>query len=703
MYFSQGIHNLVLPAWLLGIMGPNGIGRRGIAGNPLLLNTDLRSYYALGSPDSEEEPVIDHRGGIIPSPGSYTLLFGTIYQNKLHYSSEVGEVKVDLHDDGFPIATVTWELEGDVLLFNVFADRNDGKEAMVINVVRGFSNHQLFVTLCPIDQEGLTQVSELVYDSKINKLTIPNHPDILISETPIKSITCTLQEGHAGKLILHSKNNQSSCVCKASAATWAASFPVRANPDFLIPLNNCDIDFDEAPDMDDIEYDWQDLLDELPVISTSDEKVDYFYKVSALVLRLLSDAERKSITIGPSLQEEMWLPGLVFQTKALDRLGFGEEIVKPILNKMMMQVDTNGIIAKGKQWDSQGALVLAVFNHYKYSDDKNWLGEKYNVIKRIADWVTRQSKKDDEESILSGLLPLGAPSWFNPLYWEHDYYYFNNFWALSVLKNIVSISKDLGKHGDCDKFTNDMDNYRENIDNSISQVCEETVYLPAGPFKKDSAEMLFVLHGFYPLDLYLPSYQPIYNSYLHLKNNYFINGGLLIDQPWNSYASYFSILFAQAARFVGEMKHVDKVIKFLINHTTNKQGWAEGISPQSGLGSVGDSPNGYAAAEFVNLVLDLFAEQKDDNTLILLKGIPKKWLTKGVSAKNIRLFANSTLDLTAKLSKNKLTLNWKINNPNTSHLPQVYLEDAPEQVLLRQISNHLFELPDFSGELVINY
>lgn len=67
-YFSRGKHDLVLPAWLLGILGPNGEGRHGIAGNPLLNNSDLRSYYALGSPKSEEEPVVDHCGGVIPIP-----------------------------------------------------------------------------------------------------------------------------------------------------------------------------------------------------------------------------------------------------------------------------------------------------------------------------------------------------------------------------------------------------------------------------------------------------------------------------------------------------------------------------------------------------------------------------------------------------------------------------------------------------------
>lgn len=705
LYFSRGKHNLVLPAWLLDLLGPNGRGRRGIAGLPILLNTDLRSYYALGSPDSEEEPVLDHKGGIIPIPGSYTLLFGTIIGERPVYSSELGDVKVELHEDGFPIATITWEVDNDTMLFTVFADKKDENEAMVINVVRGFSDHQLLISLCPVDQEGITKVGKLEFDNKTNILKVDGLPNIFLSENPIQSTVMTLNEGHAGKMIHKMSESTTSCSCEANAASWAASFPVRANPDIVIPLSSDvdEYDLSDAPDEDDIEYKWEDILDEFPQISTSNKEVDYYYRVSGIVLRLLSDVAKNSLTIGPSLQEEMWLPSLVFQTRALDRLGFSTSIVRGVLDNLLANVDNNGLIAKGSQWDAQGALVLAVFYHYQYTGDKDWLGDKYSTLKRIAEWVLRQTKKDENHGRIAGLLPPGTSSWFDPLYWEYGYYYSNNFWSLSILKNIAEIASELGKHGDSDKFSNDMDRYRESIENSISQVCEETVFLPASPFMRDSSEMIFVLHAFYPLNLYSASYRPIINSINHLWKNYVIDGGILIDQPWNSYGSYLSILMAQASRYIDETSRVGEVISFLINHATNKQGWAEGISPQTSLGSVGDSPNGYAAAEFCNLIQDLFVEEHWMEPLVLLKGMPKEWLIEGIEAKGILLFNNSKIDIKAKLEKEILNLEWEIHFPTMDTLPRLYNPSSKEIPELKQITNFLFELPDFKGKMNLTY
>ncbi|MHA2253571.1 MAG: hypothetical protein ACXAD7_24645, partial [Candidatus Kariarchaeaceae archaeon] len=197
-YFSKGQHDLVLPAWVLGILGPTGEGRHGISGAPILKNTDLRSYYALGSPDSEDEPVVDHRGGVIPIPGSYTIIFGTQINERPFYSSEIGEISVELHDDGFPIVSVFWEVDGDTMVYDAFSDRDeDGNEALSITVARGFANHPLFVCLTPMDQDGITSIPSIMYDSKEQYLTVSEHPPISISEPPIRVVTLPINQGHA--------------------------------------------------------------------------------------------------------------------------------------------------------------------------------------------------------------------------------------------------------------------------------------------------------------------------------------------------------------------------------------------------------------------------------------------------------------------------------------------------------------------------
>ena len=707
-YFTRGKHDLVLPAWVIGLLGPDGEGMQGIAGEYSLTNTDLRSYYALGSPRSEEEPVVDHRGGIIPTPSSYTIIFGTVVNGRPLYSSEIGEVTVD-YEDGFPAATVYWNVDNDTLVYDVFADRDDNdNEALGVNVVRGFANHPLLVCLTPLDQDGITSISEITYDNKSKQVLFGDDlPNIQINLEPIRVTALAISSGHAGRHVVDSTGDSEKVKCPASLASWAAQFPVRANPLLTIKLDGEGPLPEFFPDFETIQWDWEDLVDEyFPEISTSNDEVDYFFKASAIVLRLLVDKIDNKITVGPSVQEKQWLPALVHQTRALDRLGFEEEVAG-VLDDLTRKIDANGLIDHNLQYDAQGAVVLAMVNHFFRTNDTGFIGDKYSALKRVADWVSRQRKKGDEDENIAtevlGLLPPGYASWFNPLYWKQDYYYSHNFWAAGLLDQMVDLSKDLGKHSDAEKYEPELEKYKQNIDDSITHVTEYLQYLPAGPYARDNAEMIFNLHAFYPLKLYQPAFQSLHNTVIWLWENYCHNGLFLIDQPWNAYGSYFSMLIAQSFRYLGDHSKVLKIIHALIENVTNRSGWAEGISPLTRLGSVGDSPNGYAAAEFVNLILDLFAEDDHKNAPVLLKGMPIDWLKDGIEAKGLKLFYNSTLDLEAKLEDNEITVEWDYDNPTNDIVPILYLpypaKSIPDNCV--QLSTRQLQLNDASGSITV--
>lgn len=713
-YFAKGKHDLVLPGWLIGLLGPDGAGNHGIAGSLELTNTDLRSYYALGSPRSEQEPVVDFTGGIIPLPESYTLIFGTVIESpngsRPFYSSEVGEVNV-VYDDGFPVCTVYWEVDGDVLVYDTYTDRDEetGSEALSIHIVRGFANHPLLVALLPMDQDGTTYIPTIDYDSKAQVVSFNDElPEIRINqeEVPIRVTSLPISQGHAGRLVIEARHDSYHVECPAGLASWSAQFPVRSTPLFTIVLDG------DPPehgfDFDDIKYDWEDLLDEkLPTISTSNEEVDYFFKSSATVLRLLADTNQREITVGPSVQERMWIPALVFQARALDRLGFHEDVVKPLLDNMQARIDSNGVVEPDKQFDSQGALVIAFINHYYRTNDKGFIGDKYSAIKRVTEWVSRQRKRAEEGATVDqpvlGLLPPGHASWFNPLYWKLDYFYSHNFWAAGMLAYVIDLASDLGKHADAEKYEPELDKYRQDLDDSITLISEGKQYLPAGPYQRDNAQMIFNLYAYYPLKLYQPLFQQLHNTLDWLWNNYTHDGGVLIDQPWNAYGSYFSMLMAQAWRYVGDANKVEEIIKFLITNATNRSGWAEGISPLTRLGSVGDSPNGIAAAEFVNLVLDLFAEDHRNHPPILLKGMPVSWLRDGVKATDLQLFFNGLLDIEAKIDGKVLTVTWDLRDSTKPFNPILYIPKSATKLPsnVEQLSTNEIQLDSTAGTVEI--
>ena len=153
--------------------------------------------------------------------------FGTLINDRPFYSSEIGKVRIELNDEGYPIVSVYWELEdGDTMVYDLFADCDENEnEMLTVSVVRGFSDHQLFVTICPMDQDGVTEISSIEYDPKSLILTMDQLPQIKISKPPIRVVTTPVVKGHAGRQINQAAAASNSVLCPAKLGSWAAAFP----------------------------------------------------------------------------------------------------------------------------------------------------------------------------------------------------------------------------------------------------------------------------------------------------------------------------------------------------------------------------------------------------------------------------------------------------------------------------------------------
>lgn len=689
-YFSLGRNAVVLPAWLLEQLGPDGNGRHGFAGLPIVGNTDHRNYYALGNPKSTIEPVIDHRGGIIPKPNSYTLMFGTIVNNVAIYTSEAGDISVKLHEKGYPILTVEWSIDDDKFIYECVAHQDDdNNEILEITILRGFANHQLLITLTPLDQDKLTKIPEIRWEEKANKVIPKNHPPIIFSENPVNSLILPAERGHAGKLIQFLNVETTDTICNASAASWAASFPVRSNIHFTILLKGED---GEAPDSDDIEDEWEEDIEDIPIVHTGNEEIDKLFINSAITLRLLVNIENAEVTMGPSLQEKLWIPALIFQLQALDRLGY-KDIVREVLNKLLEDVSENGFDHANGQWEAHAGIVIAIANHYYQYKDTQWLGNNFTAVRRIADYLVKMRKKyeDDEDVRKQGLLPPGNALFFDPLFWRSGHYYSQNFWANAALYLVADLGDLIGRKGEAEKTRKDAEQFQQVLENNISIAIRAEQYLPAGPYLQENASMIFNLFAFYPFELFKNNYQPLIATLNWIWNNYTFNGGFLMFQPWNAYGSYLTMQLAQNFRYVEEYEKIEEIINFLVKNKTNDSGWAEGISPLSRSGSVGDCPNGFSAAEWINLILDLFVDEKFGRDLVLLKGMPLSWLEKGVSLSNLNVEGEAKLSLEAKLTKNILEVSFEYTGIKSVYFAApIALKKFPSK--LKQISTNFFKI-----------
>lgn len=650
-YIMRGLKSLVIPSWIGDQLNPDYPTATALAVTPIVTNQNSRNFVALGSPASTIEPLVDHRGGVIPLARSYTLLFGTVVNNIPVYSSEAGSVQVKLHPDGFPIVTVDWEVDGDVLTYEcaVEVDEN-GNETLGINVIRGFANHPLYLSISPFDQDGLTEIEKMTYDPKEGFLQIEKHPPVYLFQHPVEFLVLPIAKGHAGKWIGRARTSENTATCPGKFVTWAASFPVRSKPQLNILLKG---DFREEIDTDDIEEIWEDEMENVPLVSTGNTEVDSLFKSSTVVLRLLTDVINNVISFGPGSQDTVWPQALYSQTRALDRLGF--DFVSKILDNCLEIVKNEEYLSNHEQFDALGSILFSISSHYHFTGDSAWLGEKLPLLKKITETIAkaRIAKAKDTEVLF---LPAGLTPFYDKIFQERHQLFVHNLWAHSSIKETARLWGILGRKGEEEKLEKEAEKLYDSLADAFAQNFNEYGVLTAGPEMDENSFIIFNMAAIYPLKIFGKEFKPVADTIDHIWSHYVHRGGLLLHQPWNAYGTYFSMQLAQVLRVYSEFEKVEEVIKFLVENRTNEQGWAEGISMLTRKGAVGNSPNGFAAAEFVNLILDLFVDESMGSSPILLKGMPKSWLEKGVNLEGLLMESGEMVKLKAKLIDNEITI-----------------------------------------------
>ena len=83
--------------------------------------------------------------------------------------------------------------------------------------------------------------------------------------------------------------------------------------------------------------------------------------------------------------------------------------------------------------------------------------------------------------------------------------------------------------------------------------------------------------------------------------------------------------------------------------------------------------------------------------------MPIEWLEKGVSAKGLKLFYNSKLDISAKFENNVLDVEWNYDNPFNNLKPILHLPSSPKAIPsdVIQLSTRELQLSQNKGSISV--
>jgi hypothetical protein len=162
--------------------------------------------------------------------------------------------------------------------------------------------------------------------------------------------------------------------------------------------------------------------------------------------------------------------------------------------------------------------------------------------------------------------------------------------------------------------------------NSIAFVAEERKNraIPTSPNRRMDSGAIGCLVADYPLQLMKPGDGRMVATVEYLLQNCLRKGCFFQDMIHSGINVYMTLELAQVLLRAGDPRFRD-LLRASASLATSTGQWPEAIHPLTFGGCMGDGQHGWAVAEFLMLLRNMFI-MEEENSLIIGKGIFPEWL-----------------------------------------------------------------------------
>ncbi|RLI68921.1 MAG: hypothetical protein DRP02_02105 [Candidatus Gerdarchaeota archaeon] len=662
--FFRGNRSLfVVPSWVERMLHPKSKGVVSLGHCASFINTNYRNWVAFGGVNCHSEGIVTDRGLVVPLNNGYGILTGLFDGEKVYFSSSDGKNVQTLLEGHLPIIVNEWELDGEKIYQTVYAGKQLEKEIGVLQFRKNKKNKgKLLVSLRPFNQEGVFLIHSINYSPKNRLITINNKFFLQLQQTPEKIFIGNYHSfGDSARNVI-----KEGFVSKNGTEIKTECSVGLANMTFLFPENEEHIEVvfsmtdnslgNEHLAIDTVTTEWKNILAEGLQLSTGNKEMDRLYLASLANLLLLTDPG--TITPGPTEYHRFWCRDAAFLINALDKSGY-HNYAREVLAQFIKRQRPDGFYYSHEgEFDSPGEGIWAFTEHYKLTRDIAWLETVFPSIEKAAKWIisTRRHEQkkmslERNEQLTKGLLPPGYSA-------EHlgpcDYFYWDNFWGVAGVRDAAYCAKVL-EHNSATFLQKEYQDYLFDLLASTTRLFQKFGFLPVGPFRKGDSAMIANLVVFHPIKIWDGKNEILRKTAEEIYRTYTYNGGFFHEVAWNCYGTYLTMHLAEVFHGLHDSAKVRELLKWLIKHQTCPMGWAEGISPQTMQGGMGDSPHGWASAEWILLLRNLFCSETLDGSIKLLSGFPVENLRKGIEAKSLQTYYGK-VNFKARLTKKKLSV-----------------------------------------------
>jgi len=373
---------------------------------------------------------------------------------------------------------------------------------------------------------------------------------------------------------------------------------------------------------------WEDLLRSATRIDVPEAKPDETLKAS-LIYQLIGNDDGIP-KAGEGFYDGLFLRDGAYQLLAYEMLGRTEEARRGIEAFRAYQTADGQFVSQAGEFDGNGQGPWALWMHYAFTRDRDWLAQVYPQMQRAAQWAEQQRTRHREGDI-DGLLPR-SPADGENLWTDLHQIVGYDVWNLRAVQCAAWAAEALGRDGDAAEYQRMFSDYRGAIMAAVRDTGTGR-FPPAWQVGGTSWGNLELLH---PTLLFPPGDPYVARTMDHQRYGRL---GFLEDtirwSPWLGpiIHPYMSTFVTQNDLIRGKRDRVVRDLYGYLLHTSSSHAFGEVVDADKKLAWNDTIPHLWATAQYIILLRNLLALEVGDE-LRLLPGVPPAWLLPG---KQIRM------------------------------------------------------------------
>ncbi|MFP4473942.1 MAG: hypothetical protein ACLFOY_00185 [Desulfatibacillaceae bacterium] len=588
------------------------------------INLTHRNWTAVGLPEVPLYPLVDPRGLVTPLYDGWSLDFWVVPEEgtPLIPSRQKTVEQKWLFEPNMAVVT-TMEQDGLELELRVELSVRTGVPWLDIEATAsGDSPGWLVASLRPYNPEGIQFVDEVSYDQGATGWVINKETRIRFSREPDKTAFSTYAEGDVFHGIFESRQ-QYGAKCSVGMATAAALFPLSGKNGPTVTLS---VNLEKEMKLETgtavaSPRTWEHAMEGVARLEVPDDRFAFVYDAARHNLALLSAGDTVP---GTYTYRRFWFRDACIMVHCMLLANMTAGAQRQIDSFFRRQKRDGYFESQEGEWDSNGQVLWVAGRYAELAGvtvPPHWL----DGLRKGAAWIEAKRVPDPSDERVKGLLPPGfSAEHFGP----NDNYYWDDFWAVAGLRQAA---RTVGEHNlrkDRENFLKWADDLERSIYKSIATIPPERGHggIPASPRRRMDAGAIGCLVADYPLHLVPPREERITNTARFLLDHCFYKGAFFQDMTHSGLNAYLTLAVAQTLLRNGDPRSRD-LVRTVVGIASPTGQWPEAIHPRTGGGCMGDGQHGWAAAEMVAMVRNMFVRE-EGQTLILGSGVLPEWIEK---------------------------------------------------------------------------